>query len=228
VKGGSRISIVERDRWQRTALEVVVIVGSILLAFSIDAMWSERQDRVEERAAIAQLTVDMHLNAARLDTARARHEDALAAANEILARSGLRGEAEGVLTAQQLVGRLLTTWTYEPAMGGVNSVLGSGRLDVLRSEALRVSLAGFPDRVDNLTEDEIYQREFVRDQLVPLLVDAASVPGVTPPAAFDRLLLDTRFLHTVAWRRIGLGVVLEDTEPVEQTLQELLALLEGA
>jgi len=31
----------------------------------------------------------------------------------------------------------------------------------------------------------------------------------------------------VAWRRLGLRVVLEDMEPVEQTLQELLALLEG-
>ncbi len=44
--------------WLRVFVEGVVIVGSILLAFGVDAAWSDRQDRARERALLTQLALD--------------------------------------------------------------------------------------------------------------------------------------------------------------------------
>jgi len=44
--------------WLRVFVEGVVIVLSILLAFGIEAGWSERQERADEADAIAQLVTD--------------------------------------------------------------------------------------------------------------------------------------------------------------------------
>ena len=43
--------------WLRVFVEGVVIVGSILLAFGIDAWWEDRGDRVAEREALEQLVI---------------------------------------------------------------------------------------------------------------------------------------------------------------------------
>ncbi len=45
--------------WLRILVEGVVIVGSILLAFAIDAWWDGRQDRTQEQAYLRMLATDM-------------------------------------------------------------------------------------------------------------------------------------------------------------------------
>ena len=42
-------------QWPRFLLEGVVIVGSILLAFGIEAWWAERQERAEEQRLLQNL-----------------------------------------------------------------------------------------------------------------------------------------------------------------------------
>ena len=205
-----------------------MIVGSILLAFGIDAYWSERQERAEERAVIAQLTAEMRSNAARFDTVRTHHEEALRAAREILARGGLGGEPRGVLPMPELMGRLVTNWTYDPTLGGINSLISSGNLGILRSEELRVALAGWPDIVEDLNEDELLQREVVVDYVFPHLIGAGLLSAFGSSSAMNGLLDDPRFLQIVSWRAGGLQCcLLEEVESTDQSIQELLALLEG-
>ena len=45
--------------WLRIFVEGVVIVGSILLAFGIDAAWEGRQEREEERESLELLVRDL-------------------------------------------------------------------------------------------------------------------------------------------------------------------------
>lgn len=177
--------------------------------------------------AIAQLTADMRSNAARLDTVRNRHEKAFGAAREILARGGLGGEPRGVLPMPELMGRLVTNWTYDPTLGGINSLIGSGSLHILHNEELRVAVAGWPDIVEDLNEDEIMQRELVNNHVFPYLIDAGALPAAGSTSGMERLLDDHRFLQIVRWRAAGLEFLLEDLESTDQSTQRILALLEG-
>ena len=49
----------ERKNWKRLALEAVVIVGSILLAFVIEAWWSGQQEQEDLEALVALLRDDI-------------------------------------------------------------------------------------------------------------------------------------------------------------------------
>ena len=145
-----------------------MIVGSILMAFGIEAAWSEKKERADESDAIAQLAHDFASNAARLDTVRMVHQTALDATYEILALAGLAGEALGTLLTGALVRNSWRVWTYDPVLGGVHSLIQSGRLGILRNDALRVAVAGWPDIVEDLNEDEIQESEETYERVVPL------------------------------------------------------------
>ncbi len=156
--------------WSGITIEGLVIILSILMAFGIDAWWSARQARVEEREAIAQLATDFRSNAARLDTIRSMHEAALEASYEILARAGMRGEPRGDQRTAELVWHSLRAWTYAPVLGGINSLVQSGQLDLLRNDSLRVAVAGWPDIVEDLNGDELLENENTFRRLAPHLI----------------------------------------------------------
>ena len=50
-----------RIPWPRIAAEGVVVVASILLAFSIDAWWAARQQREAEQVVLQALLDDLHV-----------------------------------------------------------------------------------------------------------------------------------------------------------------------
>ena len=50
--------------WLRVFVEGVVIVGSILLAFGIDAWWEGRQERAEEQQLLTNLQQELRGRAA--------------------------------------------------------------------------------------------------------------------------------------------------------------------
>lgn len=221
------------------SLEAVVIVGSILVAFGIDAGWSERQERASERAAIAQLSTDFAVNAARLDTLRATHEAALAASYEILALAGMGGDAEGTRLTGELVRNSFRVWTYDPVLGGINSLIQSGTLGILRNEALRVAIAGWPDLVQDFKEEEDRERETVFDRLAPyleeqgfmfdVLADAGRLDalGSMPGSDLSALLDDSRYLQMISWRANNLQNVLVELEAVDASIRRIRQLLEA-
>ena len=59
--------------WRRIVIEVVVIVGSILLAFGIDAAWDARGEAARRRAVIQGLTSDYQAVRRDLDRVSAFH-----------------------------------------------------------------------------------------------------------------------------------------------------------
>lgn len=218
-------------------LEGVVIVGSILVAFGIDAGWSERQERAHERAAIAQLSADFAVNAARLDTVRAIHEAALAASYEILALAGFSGDAEVTRLTGELVRNSFRVWTYDPVLGGINSLIQSGTLGILRNDALRVAIAGWPDLVQDLREEEERERATVFGRLAPyleeqrlmfdVLADAGRLDalGSMPTPDLSALLVDSLYLQMVSWRANNLQNVLAEIETVDGSIRRIRELL---
>jgi len=224
--------------WSRVLIEGVVIVVSILLAFGIDAWWDRHRDRTDEREAIAQLAADFRANAARLDTVRGVHEAALDAAYELLARAGMGGQPRSSSPTAELVCVSLRAWTYDPTLGGINSLIQSGRLGILRDDALRVAVAGWPDLVEDLNGDEVLESDNTFRAVAPYLItkgamfDALRSAGrmnrLDVEAASDQLelLSDPVFLGWLSWRVNGLENVLLEVDTVEGSIRRILELLE--
>lgn len=123
--------------WLRVFVEGVVIVGSILLAFGIDAWWEERQEREEEQEILRGLESDFSANLRRLGQIaglNGEYEDRLLRFAEmgtegwsLLPPDSLR------LYAQALV----ATRTFDPRDGTLDGALSSGKLELIVDTELR-------------------------------------------------------------------------------------------
>ena len=77
------MSVNQKIPWKRISIEAVAVVGSILLAFAIDAWWQERQEREEETEQLSRLHAEFMVNIKRLDEYKDRHQIRQHATKEI-------------------------------------------------------------------------------------------------------------------------------------------------
>lgn len=100
--------------WKRLSVEASAIVASILLAFSIDAWWDDRQQSNEEQAILQALLNDLHDNRNYL-AEKARYNEAISESTMMLQRMAA-GVEEGV--SEDSIDRLIgDIWWYNDEAG---------------------------------------------------------------------------------------------------------------
>lgn len=159
-----------RIPWVRVAAEGVVIVASILLAFWIDAWWEQRQDREQAESLLVALLEDFEAASVQLDTMEARHGRLVANGQRLLEY----GELGSVPPDEQervdfLLGSHFMRPIFEPPMGTVESLLGSGRLDLFDNELLVSGLTNWAAAVASLQRTQGDARAHFYDRLYPYL-----------------------------------------------------------
>jgi hypothetical protein len=161
--------------WLRIIIEGVVIVGSILLAFGIDAWWEGSQERELRIATLEVLLVDFEESHDYLAAIVVANERYLASARLLVA--SLSGETEDsrVSIPDSLLLTSLTYPTYNPPRASVEMALASGRLTTREDQSLRVLLADWLQDLDDAAEDELRVAELVENKIVPIV---AATPGL--------------------------------------------------
>ena len=160
----------QRIPWLRILVEGAVIVASILLAFSIDAWWAGMQDRAEERLVLQALQTEFDDNLSGLRGVHEVHERYEAELSDLVGRMVNAGDGNTFAVADSLLRPLVSFRTADPAMGTLNTLLASGRIDLIRSQDLQKALAGWPAALEDAAEDETLVRDFVHGQLMAGLV----------------------------------------------------------
>ena len=94
-----------------------VIVVSILLAFGIDALWEQRQLRIEEQEALVSLQVDFTTNLRKINEVL----DKLVASQKQIATL-VRLSPEEIralppITVSEIMIAAANPWTYDPVLG---------------------------------------------------------------------------------------------------------------
>jgi hypothetical protein len=153
--------------WRRVAVEGVVIVGSILLAFGIDALWEALRERDEARSAVVALTSDFEAAERGLDRFRGGTERTIIAIDSVA--DLLRDRAGPVEVPARLLAWVVRTPTLSPPTGALDALLNSGRLTQLNAPELERALAAWPSRSSMLGSRAELALGFVTDQLLPTL-----------------------------------------------------------
>jgi len=235
-----------RFRLRALLIEALVIMASILAAFSLDRWWDARQDRVEERLVL-----------------QALHDEFEQAMAELQQRLGLHQRIEGsirsTLTALKQAhdaGVPLVTipdtalaWAYVPpttqlALGTLNGMLASGRLGVLRDRQLRIVLSSLENVLGELTEEETRALAHVHDHLDPVLRRRLDVSPFVNNALIVSLLdgnvtapgvrSETRVpadLEVIAVFAVRLAIIqhcIDEFPPVQDTVEAILRLIEAS
>jgi len=157
--------------------ESALIVLSILLAFGIEAGWSQRSDRVSEAEALHGLRADFVENVTRLAESRVEHTEIRDAAIRVLALTGPGVEAPPDLVMDSLVMALIGGPKVFAVTATYDALIASGRIDLLQSPTLRRELAKWAAALADLGEEEREAFAQMDQRLLPFLWDY--VPIVT-------------------------------------------------
>jgi hypothetical protein len=193
-------------------IEALVVVASILVAFSLDAWWSERAERRTEVAHLRALRSDFEQNVSRLKVLIEQEERIADASQRLLlaAISPTTPSPEDSLA--NLLGQVFNSGRFDPLMGAYEAVVNSGGLAQVRDDSLRLVLAEFA----SLLEGRYYERfsnelyfDFIRGFTGQLGFSAAVVASdsLAAAAAASRprveLLRDPKFREQLALRYIA-------------------------
>jgi len=137
--------------WLRVLVEGVVIVGSILLAFGIDAWWDDKQRRGEEQLVLESVLQEF-------ESIRSNYsQDRLAAdaiRESILQLLRISADPEPEVTNQN-IDKLLADLTWSIPVTNysapvLTSVISNGDSSLISNPTLRLELGGWPVRLDNV------------------------------------------------------------------------------
>jgi hypothetical protein len=139
--------------WRRTLLEGVVIIASILIAFSLDAWWDRLGRAEHEREALRALAEELRGAAVELDSVIAFNQHRVEAGHYFLSLSpadvaGL--ESDNVTLALAGMGGGLT---FDPSLGATNAII-SGGLDLVRDADVRAQIAAWPGMMTEIAIDQ--------------------------------------------------------------------------
>jgi hypothetical protein len=177
--------LTQKVPWLRVFIEGVVILGSILLAFGIEAWWSERQDAGEELRLLSAVHEDMQANLAQVAENAAYHTAAEAAERQILTLAG----ADPATLSLQAVDTLLADilwWqgSQHWQTGALDALTLGGKIDIIRNEELRHTLASWIRRIELVRSAEDQEEDFFVNALIPYLRREASVTQIAELAQF--------------------------------------------
>ena len=157
-----------KNKTKTLLAEGVLIVVSILVAFAIDAWWSDRQEQVEERLILESLRSEFLSNAQEIPAFIAIHEVSATYTRELIFLMKNAQPGESVLFSVAKLAHVINHRSTDPQRGALDAMLQSGGLARINNPDIRERLAGWPRLVVDATENE----ELLRRQWNPMLFQA--------------------------------------------------------
>ena len=154
--------------WLRVFVEGVVIVGSILLAFGIEAWWDGRQERAEIRQDLANVSQEL---AANRDLVRFQMDlmERMVSGSAALLEIMNSGSADDLVEAPDtLVFLAMQVMTLNASLGALDALIASGRLAAIEATDVRRRLAGLRSLVEDVREDQDQSQQLNDAHLMPL------------------------------------------------------------
>ena len=157
--------------WKRVSVEAIAIVGSILLAFGIQAWWDERLERIDEAEQLIRLHAEFTENIERI-VVRADGYAKIVEINkyafELIEAARDRGEDSVDLPVRTLNG-MFNAPTFEADTPILDGLIRSGRLEIIEDQSLLRPIASWERRLSDYTAFAERARRTVDNHLVPAL-----------------------------------------------------------
>ena len=218
--------------WSRLAAEAVVVVGSILLAFAIDAAWDRYRMLEEEREV--PLAVQQELQEVGVVIGATRDSTRLARENLSFFLESAPDEIAAVPASEiqdRLYSPLIRQWGAAIPRGGLDAATGSGQLAGVRDPTLRAALARLSSRHAHVDE--------IRRVIGELDIGTAAVLGEfegmrfggfsqVGPETLRAVRQDPRIQGAASAKYAFLGGSLGILDELEASVDETLDLIEAA
>jgi hypothetical protein len=201
--------------WKRISAEGATIVISIILAFSIDAWWDERQERQDEIEILDRLQSELSVNIERIDWVTENRRRKIAYAVELFDLiEEAQAQANATVTVPtMMLMHLADSSTFEADIPVLQGIIRSARLEIIENEEILAAIARWESGLRNYTEVALRERWNTDNRFIPSLSergDTAHVlmriggPGAlqadSDPNDVTTMRIDDRFKALVAER----------------------------
>lgn len=227
--------------WRRVFLEGVVIVVSILLAFSIDAWWDNRVEQRREREQLVSMLAEFKGSLAGLDSVLESVQGHAENVESLIALLKAAGD-KPVVVPGQLLGSAITWRTSDVSTSTLDALMASGDLNLLRNPEHRANLAGLPAVLLDVTEDEIVSQKFAETEMSVFLAreglaeiayanragvnEPDGIAGLNAPAEIS-VLSSPELIGMLTARRVHLWYSEAGLPTVRSYLEMLIKQIEG-
>ena len=165
--------------WLRVFVEGAVIVGSILLAFGLQAWWEVRQEREEERRVLIGLESDFVQSLDRLHRVIDSHEAMVARIARLEGMSEAERAAVFPDSMWVFVEAMTRPTTFDGRDGTLDAVIASGGLVTISDPGLRDLLVEWQRLQVDVSEEATRLYE-TSDQVMRRVVQLRGPSGIPP------------------------------------------------
>lgn len=158
------------EKSKKYLYEGFVIVASVLLAFYIDAWWSSKNEKSQKQMLLIALREDFVVSKNQLNLIKNNHIRIEKSLETLLIWSDSTYLPQEIKSKfDTILGVVFWRQVYDPPMGAVESIINSGRFDILSNSKLVAELTTWSSLVDNLNEVELSRNKHFYDKLYPYL-----------------------------------------------------------
>jgi len=221
--------------WVRALMEGAVIVGSILLAFLIQAWWDESRDRAEERQALGALASEFR-DALVLLERQSLLTDSIVAAVEIIHEwTGPSADPRHADSLAVLLPTVTRLPGFAPPSGTLDALLGSGDLRLIENDSLRAALASFPSQLAGMNKTESFGSDALfgdffpyLNETVPMRIFGQGGDGDSRfPADATDLLRSREFENQLQLRLTNMLFLRRGMDAMKELLSKITSMLEA-
>ena len=215
--------------WNRVFIEATAIVASILVAFTIDAWWQERTDRIVEVSYLQALQDDLRRSLEFLNEDEAVQQRQVEYLKSLLSTNSDTRYSDEL--RRWIDDGLFDVGTYQPQISALRDLESSGQTKIIRNPDIRRALASARQRIDSL---ESTQRDFQQSQqslIDPFLVDNLNLSHLMLDRSANHetdlsVLGSSDFQSRVAFKISLRGIVSESQSAVRESFEQALELIE--
>ena len=165
--------------WKRYIYDSLVIIGSILIAFTIDAWWSNKSNLQQKEALLVNLKQDFEGSREQLEELKLNHYKIEKNLETLLVWSEQESlSKENIIKFDSVLGAIWWRQVYDPQMGTLESIINTGRFDIIGNNELLSQLTKWVSLIKNLNEVETSKVEHFYNFIYPYLSSRTSLKNM--------------------------------------------------
>ncbi|WP_286261918.1 DUF6090 family protein [Thalassotalea atypica] len=163
--------MINKESLKKFVIETLVIISSILIAFSIDSYWDVYKQNQSRKSVISALEKDFEKTYDGLESS-IKHKNSVV---ETMVKLILMPDAE-VQTLEpsqlrEMINYLSTIYTYIPPIASVDSLVSSGELNKINNHQLREALAFYRIDLQSLKSTQQWALDTINLRTIPFLAE---------------------------------------------------------
>lgn len=148
--------------------EIILVMIGILLALQVNNWNQERLSKKEELNVLKSLHKEFSENLVRFDDIYKKQQYRKKSIETLMAINYKELSLDSLQTIVRGIGK---QWTFDPFQGIYNSVINSGKIELISNDSLKSKISRFQDLLIDYKEEELGTKDITANNLYPYVME---------------------------------------------------------